>query len=82
MRGFRTPFRFTRRPLATGELSANQARQDWLEEIAQLIDAGRVKVFVSQVFSLEQAADAHRESATWHVRGKLVLALNKDDAPA
>jgi len=67
---------------ATGELSANQPRQDWLTEIAQLIDAGQVKVLVSKVFSLAQVAEAHRESATWHVRGKLVLEVANADEPA
>ncbi|QKG56374.1 NADP-dependent oxidoreductase [Hymenobacter sp. BRD128] len=67
---------------ATGELAPNQPRHDWLAEIAQLIDAGQVKVFVSQVFPLAQVADAHRESQTWHVRGKLILEITKDDAPA
>ncbi|TVT39587.1 NADP-dependent oxidoreductase [Hymenobacter setariae] len=66
---------------ATGELAANQPRQDWLTEIAQLIDAGQVKVLISKVFSLAQVAEAHRESATWHVRGKLVLAVTKVDEP-
>jgi NADPH:quinone reductase-like Zn-dependent oxidoreductase len=64
---------------AVGELSANQPRQEWLAEIAQLIDAGQVKVFISKVFSLDQVAAAHRESATWHVRGKLVLEIVKAD---
>jgi len=67
---------------ATGELSANQARQDWLTEVTQLIEAGHVTVFVNQVFPLEQVADAHRESATWHVRGKLILEIRKEDEPA
>jgi NADPH:quinone reductase-like Zn-dependent oxidoreductase len=67
---------------ATGALSANQPRQDWLTEIAQLIDAGQVKVLVSKVFSLAQVAEAHRESATWHVRGKLVLDVANTDEPA
>jgi NADPH:quinone reductase-like Zn-dependent oxidoreductase len=66
---------------ATGELSANQARQDWLTEIAQLIDAGQVTVFVSQVFPMEQVAEAHRQSETWHVRGKLVLEIKKEGEP-
>ncbi len=66
---------------ATGELSANQPRQGWLQEIAQLIDAGKVKVFISKVFPLAHVAEAHRESQTWHVRGKLVLAVRKDDEP-
>jgi NADPH:quinone reductase-like Zn-dependent oxidoreductase len=67
---------------ATGELAANQPRQDWLEEIAQLIDAGQVKVSISQVYPLAQVADAHRESQTWHVQGKLVLQIRPNDEPA
>jgi NADPH:quinone reductase-like Zn-dependent oxidoreductase len=64
---------------ATAELAPNQARQDWLTEIAQLIDEGKVKVLISKVFPLDQVAEAHRESETWHVRGKLVLEVNKND---
>ena len=67
---------------ATGELSANQPRQDWLTEIAQLIDAGQVTVFVKQVFPLAQVADAHRQSETRRVRGKLVLEIQKESEPA
>ncbi len=67
---------------ATGALAANQPRQDWLEEIAQLIDAGQVQVVISQVFPLAQVADAHRESQTGHGRGKLVLEIAKDGEPA
>ena len=60
---------------ATAELVANQPRHDWLAEITQLIDAGQVKVVISQVFPLAEVAAAHRESETWHVRGKLVLEI-------
>jgi NADPH:quinone reductase-like Zn-dependent oxidoreductase len=67
---------------ATGALAANQPRHDWLTEIAQLIEAGQVKVHVSRVFPMAQVADAHRESATWHVRGKLILEVSKDGEPA
>ncbi len=63
---------------AKGELVANQPRQDWLAEIAQLIDAGKVNVFISKVYPLEQVAEAHRESETWHVRGKLILEVIKE----
>ena len=66
---------------AKGELAANQARQDWLNEIAQLIDEGKVHVFISKVFPWEQVAEAHRESETWHVRGKLVLEIRKEGKP-
>lgn len=67
---------------ATGALAANEPRQEWLQEMAQLIDAGQVKVLVSQVFPLAQVADAHRESQTWHVRGKLVLEIRPGGEPA
>ena len=67
---------------ATGELSANQPRGEWLTEIAQLIDAGQVQVLVSRVFPLAQVAEAHRESQTWRVRGKLVLQLQPDSPVA
>ena len=67
---------------ATGALVANQPRQDWLTEMAQLIDDGKVNVFISNVFPLEQVAEAHRESQTYHVRGKLVLEVRKEDERA
>ena len=70
------------RQQATGELAANQARQEWLAEIAQLIDAGQVQVRVGQVFALAQVADAHRAGQARRVRGKIVLAVSKDDEPA
>ncbi len=64
---------------ATGELDAVQVRKDWLEDIARLIDDGKVKVVISKVFPLEQVAEAHRESETWHVRGKLILEIHKQN---
>ena len=67
---------------AKGELVANQPRHDWLQEMAQLIDEGKVKVVISKVFPLEKVAEAHRESETWHVRGKLVLEVRKEDEQA
>lgn len=66
---------------AKGELSANQPRQEFLAEMAELIDAGKVKAFISKVFPLEEVAEAHRESQTWHVRGKLVLEIRKESEP-
>ena len=62
----------------SAELAVNQPREDWLTEIAQLIDNGQVKVLITKVYPLEQVAEAHRESATWHVRGKLVLEIKKE----
>ncbi len=64
---------------AKGELAPNQPRQEWLRKMAQLIDEGHVRVLVSKVFSLDQVVEAHRESESWHVRGKLVLEVRKED---
>jgi NADPH:quinone reductase-like Zn-dependent oxidoreductase len=51
----------------------------YLKEIAQLIDEGKVKVIISKVYPFEQVKEAHREMATWHVRGKLVLEVIKEN---
>jgi len=64
---------------AKGELLYLQTNHRyWLNEMAQLIDSGKMKVTISKVYPLEQVADAHKESATWHVRGKLVLEVRKE----
>jgi NADPH:quinone reductase-like Zn-dependent oxidoreductase len=44
-----------------------------LARIAELIDAGRVRVHLDRVFDLEDAAEAHRAIESGHTRGKLVL---------
>ncbi|MVN22880.1 zinc-binding dehydrogenase [Mucilaginibacter sp. HMF7410] len=67
---------------AKGELVAPQMKQKWLEQIAQLIDVGKVQVTISRVYPLEEVAEAHRESETWHVRGKLILEIRKEDKQA
>lgn len=58
-----------------GELVQHR-EYDWLKEIAQLMEKGVVKVFISKIYPLEQIAEAHRESETRHVRGKLVLEVS------
>lgn len=44
-----------------------------LDEIAALVDQGKVKSIVAAEFPLEQAAEAHRLGETNHARGKIVL---------
>jgi len=58
-------------------LAPNEPKQEWLAEMARLIDAGIVQVLINKVFPLEEVAEAHRQIATWHVRGRLVLDLKK-----
>jgi NADPH:quinone reductase-like Zn-dependent oxidoreductase len=44
-----------------------------LEQIADLINAGKVKPAISKVLPLAQAVQAHKLSQAGHVRGKIVL---------
>jgi NADPH:quinone reductase-like Zn-dependent oxidoreductase len=44
-----------------------------LTEIAQLIDAGKIKPIVTQVLTLSEAIAAQQQAATHHTRGKVVL---------
>jgi NADPH:quinone reductase-like Zn-dependent oxidoreductase len=46
-----------------------------LSYLADLADAGRLRIEVQQEFPLAQAADAHRLIQEGHVRGKLVLTV-------
>jgi NADPH:quinone reductase-like Zn-dependent oxidoreductase len=46
---------------------------EMLGELAQLIDARKVKPVVSQVLPLAEAAKAHQAIETGHTRGKIVL---------
>ena len=49
-----------------------------LAEIAQLIDAGKIKPIVTQVLRLSQAIAAQQQAATHHTRGKVVLRIADD----
>lgn len=46
-----------------------------LAEIAQLIDAGKIKPTVTQVLPLSEAVAAEQQAATHHTRGKVVLRI-------
>jgi NADPH:quinone reductase-like Zn-dependent oxidoreductase len=46
-----------------------------LTEIAQLIDAGKIKPIVTQVLPLSEAIAAQQQAATHHTRGKVVLRI-------
>ena len=65
---------------AIGELVATQINHRyWLNGMAKLIDEGKVKVHISKVYPLEQVAEAHKESETFHTRGKLVLEIQREN---
>jgi NADPH:quinone reductase-like Zn-dependent oxidoreductase len=48
---------------------------DDLTEIAQLIDAGKIKPIVTEVLPLNDAVKAQQQAATHHTRGKVVVRI-------
>jgi NADPH:quinone reductase-like Zn-dependent oxidoreductase len=52
-----------------------QPNVDELDEIARLVDSGKVKPVVEKVFPLKEAAAAQQAVATHHTRGKIVLTV-------
>jgi NADPH:quinone reductase-like Zn-dependent oxidoreductase len=50
-----------------------QSHPEELEQIAELIDEGKVSPVIGKIFPLEQAAEAQQLSKEGHVRGKIVL---------
>jgi NADPH:quinone reductase-like Zn-dependent oxidoreductase len=59
-----------------------QAKVADLIEIATLIDAGRVKPIVSTVLPMAEARAAHELMERGHARGKIVLRVVEEGAPA
>ncbi|MDV9195325.1 NADP-dependent oxidoreductase [Streptomyces sp. Wh19] len=49
------------------------AIRERLEQAAALVGNGELGLSVARTYSLSEAADAHRESAGGHVRGKLII---------
>jgi NADPH:quinone reductase-like Zn-dependent oxidoreductase len=50
-----------------------QPNRPQLEEMARLVDSGKLRPVVEEVLPLEEAARAHEKNQTLHTRGKLVL---------
>lgn len=50
-----------------------RSRGDRLGSVARLIEEGRVRIYVEQVFDLDQVPEALDRSRTFHTRGKLVI---------
>ena len=60
-------------PTATGNHRARLAQTRILEQGARLVERGKLRVVVSDVYPLAQAADAHAALEAGHVQGKIVL---------
>ena len=68
------PVELKKRGIRGAGISVHPDAED-LTEIAQLIDAGKIKPTVTQVLPLSEAIAAQQQAATHHTRGKVVLRI-------
>jgi NADPH:quinone reductase-like Zn-dependent oxidoreductase len=66
------PAELEKRGIRGAGISVHPDAED-LAEIAQLIDAGKIKPIVTRVLPLSEAIAAQQQAATHHTRGKVVL---------
>jgi NADPH:quinone reductase-like Zn-dependent oxidoreductase len=52
-----------------------QSHPDQLQEIAQLVDLGKIQPVIEKIMNLEEAAEAQELSKQGHSRGKIVLKI-------
>jgi 2-desacetyl-2-hydroxyethyl bacteriochlorophyllide A dehydrogenase len=68
------PAKLKKRWIRGAGISVHPDAED-LTEIAQLIDAGKIKPIVTRVRPLSEAVAAQEQAATHHTRGKVVLRI-------
>src|SRR5215469_2657451 len=68
------PVELKKRGIRGAAISVHPDAED-LTQIAQLIDAGKIKPIVTQVLPLSEAVAAQQQAATHHTRGKVVLRI-------
>ncbi len=68
------PDELTKHGIRGAGISVHPDAEDFTE-IAQLIDAGKIKPIVTQILPLSDAIAAQQQAATHHTRGKVVLRI-------
>ena len=76
VRNLRIGFELMLTPMLRGLDAARDHHVEILRQCADWIDQGRLRIHVSRIFPLEQAAAAHAEIETGHTVGKLVLKID------
>ncbi|MFO7602784.1 MAG: zinc-dependent alcohol dehydrogenase family protein [Gammaproteobacteria bacterium] len=74
-KNLRIGFELMLTPMLRDIPTALQHHGEILQQCAQWIDAGKLRLHVSQTWPLAQAAEAHRQIEAGHTQGKLVLTL-------
>lgn len=47
-----------------------------LSQIAEFVEAGKIKLLIDSVYPLERVSEAHRRSETRHAHGKVILSMS------
>ena len=74
-RNLRFSFELMLTPMLLGNTNLQIQQAKILAECAELVDAGQLKIHVSEIFQLADAAKAHQLLETGSMTGKLVLAI-------
>ena len=74
-RNLRFSFELMLTPMLLGRTDLQILQANILTECAELFDSGKLKIHVSEVFSLADAAKAHQLLESGSMTGKLVLAI-------
>lgn len=72
-RNLRISYELMLTPMLQGLVTAQQYQADILTQCSDLIDQGKLKIHVSNVFPLSEAVEAHRLLETGSITGKIVL---------
>ncbi|MDX2255694.1 MAG: zinc-dependent alcohol dehydrogenase family protein [Pseudanabaenaceae cyanobacterium bins.39] len=75
-RNLRFSFELMLTPMLLGNLDLQMHQAEILQKCAKLIDAGKLKIHVKEVFKLDQAAQAHQLLEAGSMTGKIVLAID------
>jgi NADPH2:quinone reductase len=76
LRNLRIGFELMLTPQLRGLTAAREHQVEILRLCGEWIDQGRLKLHVSQLLPLEQAAEAHRQIETGRTVGKVVLSID------
>ncbi|HLQ40681.1 MAG TPA: NADP-dependent oxidoreductase [Tetragenococcus sp.] len=60
-----------------GMTSLFALKNNWVQELADLVNRGKLHPYLDQVFSFNEIHSAVKYAATQHLKGKVVLTMNK-----
>ena len=77
-RNLRIGYELMLTPMLQGLLAAQQHQAEILEQCATWIDHGKLKIYLSKIFPLEQASTAHQLLQAGSIVGKIVLVTSAE----